>query len=93
MKNKLDQLQGRLEWRRGAACRNLPGELFFPAGAKASAIEETAAAKAVCAGCDVRSLCLEFALSTRQEFGVWGGTDEDERRRIWRGAKLAPAAV
>jgi WhiB family redox-sensing transcriptional regulator len=35
----------------------------------------------------VRSECLEFAITTNQEFGVWGGTSEDERRvlrRQWR---------
>ncbi len=31
------------------------------------------AAKAVCADCDVRQLCLDYALATRQAHGVWGG--------------------
>jgi WhiB family transcriptional regulator, redox-sensing transcriptional regulator len=36
----------------------------------------------VCAGCGVREDCLEFAVLTNQEFGVWGGTSEEERRRL-----------
>ena len=33
---------------------------------------------------DVRSQpeCLEFALATNQEAGVWGATSEDERRKL-----------
>ena len=39
-------------------------------------------AKAICRQCDVQAACLEFALATNQEAGVWGGTSEDERRRL-----------
>ena len=49
-------------------------------------------AKAVCAGCPVRKDCLEFALDTSQEYGIWGGYDEDERRplrRQWRRSRTA----
>jgi WhiB family redox-sensing transcriptional regulator len=31
--------------------------------------------------------CLDFAITTNQEYGVWGGTSEEERRvlrRQWR---------
>ncbi|WP_405889454.1 WhiB family transcriptional regulator [Streptomyces sp. NBC_01136] len=38
----------------------------------------------VCSECQVREKCADFALSTRQEFGVWGGLTESDResRRI-----------
>ena len=26
--------------------------------------------------------CLEFALATNQESGIWGGTSEEERRKL-----------
>jgi len=43
----------------------------------------------------VTSQCLEFALATNQEAGVWGGTTEEERRRLRKGldvvATTAPA--
>ena len=64
------------EWREDAACRDLDTAIFFP-----ETDEATAAAKAVCATCPVREACLQFALVTRQDDGVWGGLDENERRR------------
>jgi WhiB family redox-sensing transcriptional regulator len=38
----------------------------------------------VCAGCAVRSLCLEFAILAQVEHGVWGGYGEDERHATKR---------
>ncbi len=39
-------------------------------------------AKAVCESCPSLTPCLEFALMTNQDTGVWGGTSEDERRKL-----------
>ena len=72
------------EWRRLAACRLMPAEMFFPVGTTGMAVEDVAEAKGVCAHCEVRASCLSFAIDTRQEFGIWGGTDEDERRELAR---------
>lgn len=69
-------------WRIRAACRDSAPELFFPIGATGLALEQIDAAKAVCARCPVQAECLEFALETNQEAGVWGGASEDERRRL-----------
>ena len=66
-------------WRRHAACRDLDTAIFFP-----DTDEEAAAAQAVCATCPVRDACLEFALVTRQDDGIWGGLTENERRRLRR---------
>ncbi len=66
-------------WRDEAACRGLDTDTFFPV-----TDEEAAEAKAVCAVCPVRELCLEYALVTRQDDGVWGGLTETERRRLRR---------
>ena len=66
-------------WRREAACRDLDTDVFFPL-----TDEEAGPAKAVCATCPVREECLEFALATRQNDGVWGGLTETERRRLRR---------
>lgn len=41
-------------------------------------------AKAVCRRCDVREQCLQWALETGQDAGVWGGLSEDERRALKR---------
>jgi WhiB family redox-sensing transcriptional regulator len=69
-------------WRSEAACRSLPPELFFPAGRTGPAVDVAGAAKAVCSACPVTEDCLHYALDTNQEYGVWGGTTEDERRPL-----------
>ena len=71
-------------WRRSAACQGCDVELFFPVGTTGPAVDQIAAAKAVCGHCPVRSDCLDFALVTNQESGVWGGATEEERRRLRR---------
>ena len=70
------------EWRRTAACRDTDPDLFFPVGTTGPAIEQIENAKAVCRACDAQSLCLEYALATNQDSGIWGGTSEDERRQL-----------
>ena len=82
------------EWRRTAACRDTDPDLFFPVGTTGPAIEQIDNAKAVCATCEVKQPCLEFALTTNQDSGVWGGTSEEERRKIrrqWMAAKRRSA--
>jgi WhiB family redox-sensing transcriptional regulator len=69
-------------WRDGAACRSTDPELFFPAGTTGVAVEQIDAAKTVCRSCPVREQCLEFSMVTNQEAGIWGGTTEDERRKM-----------
>jgi WhiB family transcriptional regulator, redox-sensing transcriptional regulator len=66
-------------WRQRAACRGLDPEIFYP-----PSDEEADEAKGVCATCQVRQPCLDWALSTRERDGVWGGLTERERRRILR---------
>ncbi len=70
------------EWRDYAACRDTDPDLFFPVGTTGSAIEQIESAKAVCRQCDAQTLCLEFAMATNQDSGIWGGTSEDERRKL-----------
>ena len=67
-------------WWRSAACREADPELFFPVAAHGPGAREIAMAKAVCAACQVRRQCLQYALATHQVHGVWGGTSEDERQ-------------
>jgi WhiB family redox-sensing transcriptional regulator len=64
-------------WRHFAACRSADPELFFPVTVSGRQVEE---AKAICAGCSVRSQCLMFATLTSQEHGIWGGLRDEERR-------------
>lgn len=53
-------------------------------GATGPAAEQAEAAKAVCATCPVAAACLDYALDTGQEAGVWGAKTEDERRQLRR---------
>jgi WhiB family transcriptional regulator, redox-sensing transcriptional regulator len=75
---------GKLTWRRHAACLDEDPELFFPVGSTGRALEQIAQAKEVCQDCPVLSECLEWALETNQDAGVWGGMCEDERRALRR---------
>ena len=70
------------EWRDHAACRDTNPDLFFPVGTTGPAIEQIEQAKAVCRTCPSQAPCLEFALATNQDSGVWGGTSEEERRKL-----------
>lgn len=67
-------------WRTKAACRQTDPDLFFPVGTTGPALDHIASAKAVCQQCPVQAPCLEFALATNQDAGVWGGTSEEDRR-------------
>lgn len=76
-------------WRKEALCKDTDPELFFPVGSTGQALQQITAAKSVCGECTVKTECLEFAIETNQDCGIWGGTSEDERRDIRR--KMAAA--
>src|SRR6202050_3231570 len=80
---------GTPDWRDHAACRDSDPELFFPLGTAGPALLQQERAKQVCAGCQVRTPCLEWALASGQEAGVWGGASEDERRALRRRRQVA----
>lgn len=69
------------EWQELALCAQTDPEAFFPE--KGGSTRE---AKRICAGCEVRSECLEYALAHDERFGIWGGLSERERRRLKRRA-------
>ena len=69
------------DWRDRALCAETDPEAFFPE--KGASTRE---AKMVCQGCEVRAECLAYALERREQFGIWGGLSEPQRRRLLRGA-------
>jgi WhiB family redox-sensing transcriptional regulator len=73
-----------VEWVHQARCKDEDPELFFPVGTAGPALAQIDAAKAVCSRCEVRSECLEWAMTTGQDAGVWGGLSEEERRSLRR---------
>ncbi len=83
-------------WRQEAACLDTDANLFFPIGTTGNAVDQIEAAKAVCRTCPVQNACLQFAFETNQEAGIWGGKDEDERRRlrrVWRAGRQSRRSV
>lgn len=68
-----------MAWYKLGDCQGVDPDLFFPGQG-----ESTAEAKAICAGCQVREQCLEWAIEHAEKFGIWGGMSERERRRIRR---------
>lgn len=74
----------RPDWRCNAACRDADPELFFPDGDISSARVQVKTAKLICRSCPVSATCLNWALASGQEAGIWGGLTENERRRLPR---------
>ena len=68
-------------WRQHAACATADPDLFYPTQGEN---HKGTAAKAICATCPVADQCLEEALARpiHEDFGVWGGTSEKQRREI-----------
>ena len=75
------------EWRLDALCAETDPEAFFPE--KGGSTRE---AKRVCTGCSVRAECLEYALTSDERFGIWGGLSERERRRLRLARRTAISA-
>lgn len=71
-------------WRDRAACLGQDTALFFPEDEA-----DATAALAICAVCPVRSECLEWALDSRQDDGVWGATVGRDRVRLRRQRQAA----
>lgn len=65
-------------WMDDGACQGMDLEPFYPTHRA-----HTDRGKNICKSCDVRARCLEYAL-THREWGVWGGTDDNDRDRLRR---------
>ena len=66
-----------VRWRQRAACRGTDLDVFFPERG-----ETAGPARQLCARCQVRQPCLDYALSNRITHGIWGGLTERERRPL-----------
>ncbi len=81
------------DWRDHAICRDTDPELFFPVGTTGNALVQIDKAKEVCDECTASGDCLDFALATNQDSGIWGGLTEEERRVIRRRRVAAARAA
>ena len=79
---------GALSWQDYANCRGADADLFFPERGAS-----TRKAKGICAACEVRAECLDYAVDMGEKFGIWGGLSERERRRVRRERALRPRKV
>ena len=68
-----------LAWQSDSLCAQTDPEAFFPEKGGS-----TRDAKRICASCDVKAQCLEYALQNDERFGIWGGLSERERRKLKR---------
>lgn len=78
------------DWRAMGLCAQ-PGadpELWFPKPG-----ERATQARAACARCPARAACLEWALEHPKwaKFGIWGGTNDKERKAMRREQTGTPA--
>lgn len=69
----------RPSWFDEALCRGAGHHLFFPDQGDMHGARD---ARAICARCPVRSECLAHAMTFEEHFGIWGGTNERDRRRL-----------
>ncbi|MFE9848715.1 WhiB family transcriptional regulator [Streptomyces sp. NPDC005576] len=69
-------------WQNDAACRGMNSSVFFsPSSERGPARRQREErARAVCRECPVSGPCGRFARASQQEYGVWGGHTESERR-------------
>lgn len=77
------------DWRDRGACISADPDLFFPISSTGASCRQETRAKAVCARCEVRPECLQFALDSHQVHGVWGGLGEAELARVRRSRQRA----
>ena len=74
-------------WTTDAACKGCDPGLFYATrtdGGRRTDDSLIVQAIAVCDGCQVRTECLDHALTTNEKYGVWGGTTPHERRALRR---------
>lgn len=73
-----------LSWMEEALCAQTDPDIFYPEKGGS-----TAPATSVCASCSVRAECLEYAVSHDIRHGIWGGTSDNDRKRMARERKVA----
>ena len=71
------------DWADQGACHGMPTIWWFPTEKK-NPLPEELEARRICGGCEVRSECLAFAFRTREQYGIWGGYDYEERKALIR---------
>ena len=74
------------EWQIKAACRGPQAAVFYPptqTERRPEKAERERRAVAICESCSSQNDCRDFAISVREQHGIWGGLTESQRRAIW----------
>jgi WhiB family redox-sensing transcriptional regulator len=66
------------DWRGRGLCVGEDPDVFFPSHG-----DPGTKAREICTACAVRGQCLDYAVNA-DEFGIWGGLDQQERRNLKR---------
>lgn len=69
----------KFHWRDLKECDESTADLFFATDSRETR-QTIEAAKRICQSCRVASVCLQYALDTKEEYGVWGGKTAKERK-------------
>jgi len=64
-------------WRALSLCVVYPSVDFFDGSQ-----QNKRKCRMICAECQVRPQCLQFSLDNGEEYGVWGGLDDVERKQL-----------
>jgi WhiB family redox-sensing transcriptional regulator len=64
-------------WMDQGLCTQTDPEAFFPE--KGGSVRD---GKRICEACDVRSICLQWALDHHEDRGIWGGLSPKQRARL-----------
>lgn len=71
------------DWRNFAVCRGSEDLMF------ATSAADVQHAKSLCWSCPSMEACGQWALERGEEWGVWGGLSEGDRRRMRRRKRAA----
>ncbi len=79
------------DWMTDAACKDTDADIWFGADTSDRTVRHhQTEAKRICFTCPSLDPCLDYALDNNIKEGVWGGLNEDERRRMARGRRKEP---
>ena len=78
-------------WQSLAACRGMDTAIFYhPENERGPTRHRREwEAKRICQACPVVRPCLQWALETREPYGVWGGLSVEERQALQSEQRLA----
>jgi WhiB family redox-sensing transcriptional regulator len=75
------------EWHTMAECRTVEKSVFFgsssPEERPAYTLSSIREARALCAACPVFNECLNHAIKSREDYGLWAGTTMRQRRELF----------